>query len=211
MGQRDEARRVWREGAQRATPPTTCCAKRWRACRSTCEPARGRAALGSLALAAAGRLRRRCQPPATPAGERCPGRLVGARRRHSTARRRAVDERRLRAARRRQRRRLQPDHAARHHAGAGALGARAACVLVTPQGETPLRRPRRADRARCSARACRWRRCSTGCAAGPGPARRSERRCAAGEPGFEQLGWRVDLARFDDGAGRGPARRAARR
>ena len=40
--------------------------------------------------------------------------------------------------------------------------------------------------------------CSTGCAAGPGPAAPSTP--SAGTSGFEQLGWQVDLARLDAGA-----------
>ena len=208
-GQHDEARSA--SGAKRAsaTPTTTCCAKRWRGCASTCDSraaARRRCSqrglLAGCAIAAA-----RAAPPTR--GE-CALRAACACSVDADAGNAARDhDRRLRTAgRRRERGATRPDTPlgsvlapARWAPGAGGARARRRARRSFDSSTTLTRRSR-------SARACRSPRCSTGCAAGPGPARRARARRPTPPASSSSAGsstWRASATALR----RGTARRAA--
>ena len=203
MGQRDEARRIWREAAQPR--------RRQRRAARNAGPAEGRSRCGAarwlLAALAAGRLRRRAAGTAG-ARKRWRGRLAlqvdagrtGRRSRSAPASTCAATPSRRAAA----------EHAAGHDAGRGPLGARARRGWSRRRANSASTTWTRC-RARPSAKRCRWRALPDWLRGRPWPGAAEPARPLQPGPGFEQLGWTIDLARFDAGQLAGLARRPARR
>ena len=170
-GQRDEARRIWREARGRDAANEVLHETLARLQRRSVRLRRAAAA----ALLARGAVVAGCasRDAAAAAGDSLSRPAERARRAPTPAPRSVSAAFELRGDA--DARRAGADHAARHHAGAGALAARRRACSPTPTASE-----RFADLDALAARGarrerCRWRRCSTGCAAGPGPARRASR------------------------------------
>ncbi len=199
MGQQDEARRIWAEAGSRDAGNDVL--------RETL--VRLKAAVGVRARHAAGGagLGRLRHAAAASSRGTISGRLalqVDA----SQDRTGAVAQRRLRLARQRRARRAAAEHAAGHDAGGRLAGRPGEARLVTPQGE------RRFDDLDALSRdvlgeSLPLRALPDWLRGRPWPGAEQPARPLQPGPGFAQLGWTIDLARFDAGRVAGLACRSA--